>query len=90
MAGTKGDILLLEHSLARLRALRNVDDDACGVPVAAKAEVRPYIDSWVEPLVEAVLLHLRDGEPIPQYLVEAARQDHGRISERVEGVAAHA
>lgn len=71
MAGTKGDIKVLEQAQVRLAALVDTSDDSkCSVPVEHKEGVKLYINTWVEPLVTAALEHLRDGTPIPNYLLE--------------------
>lgn len=63
MALNKRDLLRIQSAINALEALTDEENGRCTLPPEAKRTVRPYVRSWVLPLLELV----RDNEPTKQY-----------------------
>ena len=66
----QADISALDLVLARIHALTDSTDNGrmCAVPTEHKEAVRNYVDSWIEPLIAAVLMDMRGEKRLPNYM----------------------
>lgn len=66
----KADISALDLALARIHVLTDSTERGrlCALPAEVKEAVRNYVDSWIEPLIAAVLMDMRGEKRLPNYM----------------------
>lgn len=67
MSAVKADARALTEVLDRLAALVT-PGSRCSVPDSVKEAIRPYVETWITPRVEAVRDDLAGTAPLPYYM----------------------
>jgi hypothetical protein len=76
---TNGQRAALTQAVGHLAAYLDVDNaEVCAVPAEARRVSQRYLESWVMPCLEAVLL---DADPARKLTVQALRPEEYRLGE---------